>query len=215
MPRLGTLALSVALPLAALVLPRWYLVLRYGGSIHELSQAPARPTAIVFGAGLVRSGAPSPVLADRVQAAANLYRMGLVGRILLSGSTRGPTYDEPAAMRELALGLGVPDSAIDMDRGGTRTLETCLRARDLFGVRSALLVSQRYHLPRALTLCDALGIDAVGAAADLRPYSQRLQRIWGLREIPACFVALWESLWLRISPRADGSALVGGDPHGA
>lgn len=215
MPRLGTLALTIALPLAALVLPRWYLVLRYGGSIHELSQAPARPTAIVFGAGLVRSGAPSPVLADRVQAAANLYRMGLVSRILLSGSTRGPTYDEPAAMRELALRLGVPDSAIDLDRGGTRTLETCLRARDLFGVRGALLVSQRYHLPRALTLCDALGIDAVGAAADLRPYSPRSQRIWELREIPACFVALWESLWLRISTRVGGSTLVGGDPHGA
>jgi vancomycin permeability regulator SanA len=141
--------------------------------------------------------------------------MGLVSRILLSGSTRGPTYDEPAAMRELALRLGVPDSAIDLDRGGTRTLETCLRARDLFGVRRALLVSQRYHLPRALILCDALGIDAVGAAADLRPYSLRSQRIWELREIPASFVAVWESIWLRLTTRAAGSAMVEGDPHGA
>src|SRR3989304_4421256 len=124
MSRFRSLALGLVLPLAALVLPRWYLVLRYSGSIHELPQAPARPTAIVFGAGspartphpprapapptaivfgagLVRSGAPSPVLADRVQAAADLYRRGVVSRILLSGSARGPTYDEPGAMREL------------------------------------------------------------------------------------------------------------------
>lgn len=215
MPRLGTLALWVAIPFAAFVLPRWLLIWRYGGSIHEPSQAPPRPTAIVFGAGLVRSGAPSAVLADRVQAAADLYRMGTVSRILLSGSTRGDTYDEPGAMLELAVQLGVPADVVDLDRGGTRTLETCLRARDIFGIRQAVLVSQRYHLPRALTLCGALGIDAVGAAADLRRYSERSQRIWELREIPASFVAFWESLWLRITAPADHATVERGESHGA
>ncbi len=213
--RLTTLALILALPVGALLLPRGYVLLRYKGQIHEVGQAPPRPVAIVFGAGLRRSGAPTPVLADRVAAAVTLYQTGRAGRLIFSGTARGGNYDEPAAMRDLAVSLGVPAEAIVLDRGGTRTLETCTRARDLFGVKQALLVSQRYHLPRALNLCQAIGIQAEGASADLRTYSLRARSFWELREIPATFVAFWESIWLRRLGSPSGTVFTKGGGGGA
>jgi vancomycin permeability regulator SanA len=128
-----------------------------------------------------------------VAAAADLYRLGRVRLLLLSGSTRPSGYNEPDAMRLLALELGVPGDAILTDAGGTRTYNSCARAREVFGIRQALLVSQAYHLPRALAICDALGLTADGAAADLRTYSVRSRAIWELREIAATAVALWEA----------------------
>jgi len=149
------------------------------------------PTAIVFGAGLHRDGQPTTVLADRVATAAALYHQGKVSRILMSGTVRGSDYDEPSAMRSLALKIGVPAEDILVDSGGNRTLYTCLRARQIFGVEQALLISQRFHLPRALVICDASGVSAVGVAADLHPY--RFQFFWELREIPATLRALWDT----------------------
>jgi vancomycin permeability regulator SanA len=183
--------LILALAALLLVVLRWAVARRYASAIYSLPDAPSRPVAIVFGAGLRRDGSPTTVLADRVRAAVDLYRRGAVSRILLSGSTgRG---DEPSAMRAFALQIGAPAAALVVDRGGDRTYSTCARARSVFGVGEALLVTQRYHLPRALVLCNALGIRAVGVAADLHAYSLRSQWIWRLREIPATAVALWEA----------------------
>ncbi len=184
--------LLAGLAALALALPRWLLGLRMTNRIHTVQQAPTRPLAIVFGAGLRRDGRPTTVLADRVRTAVSLYRQGKVQALLMSGSVRAPTYDEPAAMRAMALQLGVPDQAILLDRGGSRTYQTCARARDLLGARRALLVTQRYHLPRALITCQGLGIQAQGVAADLSAYSRRARGLWALREIPATLVAMWE-----------------------
>jgi vancomycin permeability regulator SanA len=189
------LLLLLALGALALAVPRWAVTARFSGSIFTVPEAPARPVAIVFGAGLRRDGTPTTVLADRVRAAVDLYRRGAVQWILLSGSHgRG---DEPAAMRDFALQLGAPESALVLDRGGSRTYATCERARGVFGIDRALLVTQRYHLPRALATCTALGIDAAGAAADLHPYSSRSLWVWKLREFPATVVALVETLFVR------------------
>jgi SanA protein len=181
---------------ALLILPRWTLVWRFAPRITPTPQdAPAQPVAIVFGAGLRRDGTPTLVLADRVATAAALYHQGKVDRLLLSGSAHGTTYDEPQAMRALALELGVPDDHLILDRQGVRTRLTCSRAQKVFGVTRALLVTQRFHLPRALALCHAVGIQATGVAADLHPYSERSQRIWELREYPASLAAILESLF--------------------
>jgi vancomycin permeability regulator SanA len=172
--------------------PRWILKWRYGPSILAVDQAPPREIAIVFGAGLRRDGTPTTVLADRVETAVELFHSGKVRRLLMTGSARDG-YDEPAAMAAHARSLGVPLEAIVLDAGGVRTYESCARAqRD--GVRSALLVSQTFHLPRALALCDSMGIDAAGVAADRSTYGARASRIWSLREYPASFVALIETL---------------------
>lgn len=181
----------------ALALPKWVLWLRYSSRIYPLEAAPVSPVAIVFGAGLRRNGTPTQVLADRVAVAAALFHQGRVKRILLSGSTRGMGYDEAGAMAALAVDLGVPPVAIWVDNGGVRTASSCLHARQVFGISEAVLVTQTFHLPRALALCEGLGIRVTGVSADLSSYSARSRRFWELREYPASFVALLETTYHR------------------
>ena len=173
-----------------LSLPRWILNMRYSDRILSPEEARIMPTAVVFGAGLRRDGRPTTVLADRVSTAVSLYQQGKVKTLLMSGSSNTSGYDEAAAMLEFALRLGVPQEDILVDPEGDRTYLTCARAKKIFGVERALLITQRYHLPRALILCDALSIESEGVAADLRPYSA--QTMWSVREIGATFRALWE-----------------------
>jgi SanA protein len=177
----------------ALTLPRLLVGLAFARHIYLADTAPAAPTAIVFGAGLTRDGRPTTVLADRVRTAVELYRLGKVDTILMSGSARSAGYNEAEAMRTLALSLGVPPAALLVDPAGTRTYATCLRAKELFGIDSALLVSQTFHLPRALVTCGGLGVRASGVSADLRRYRTRALRFWRIREVPATWVALWEA----------------------
>jgi len=158
----------------------------------SIDAAPARPTAIVFGAGLWRDGSPTPVLRDRVATAARLYQDGKVQQLLMSGGYTTAGYNEPEAMRRYALSLGVPEGAIALDYAGQRTYDTCYRATHVFGVSQAILVTQGFHLPRAVYLCNSLGLPAVGVASDLREYRRRSMFFWNLREIPATLAALWD-----------------------
>ncbi len=134
-----------------------------------MDSAPTEGVAIVFGAGLTRGGYPTAVLRDRVETAAQLYFAGKVQKLLMSGDNRSDNYNEPGAMREYALSLGVPSDAIVLDYAGRRTYDTCYRAKAIFGLKSALLVTQQFHLPRALFLCNALGIQAAGVEANNHP----------------------------------------------
>jgi SanA protein len=185
----------LVLVVLGLTAPKWILGWQYGRRILSVDQAPARDVAIVFGAGLRRDGTPTTVLADRIDTAVALFREGKVARLLMTGSSR-EGYDEPAAMAARARSLGVPEQAILVDTGGVRTYESCARARQS-GIRSALLVSQRFHLPRALALCGSMGIEADGVAADRSAYSARARRFWALREYPASLVAVFEVLLAR------------------
>jgi vancomycin permeability regulator SanA len=211
-----TLLLAVAL--AALLVPRLMLLQRYARGIVAPADAPTRATAIVFGAGLRRDGTPTLVLADRVAAAARLYHEGRVQSLFLSGSARGQAYDEAEAMRRLAVELGVDPQDILVDKQGTRTLETCLRARQAFGIRSALLVTQRFHLPRALVLCEAMGIEADGVQADLSRYSTRSRWLWELRELPASLVTMLDAARIRSASQIEEQSAAesgSGAPHGS
>lgn len=143
----------------------------------------------MFGAGLRHDGGPTRVLADRVASAVYLYEQGVVHKLVLSGTVRDG-YEEPAAMLRYARTLGVPEIDLHLDRGGTRTIETCRNVKRL-GFPSVILVTQRYHLPRGLATCDGLGLPAYGVAADLRRY--RTELVWTLREFPATVIALYET----------------------
>ncbi len=156
---------------------------------YQVEQSPSAPVAIVFGAGLTRDGQPSPVLRDRVATAVQLYFEGKVQKILMSGDNRFVEYNEPGAMQRYAISLGVPEEDIVLDYAGRRTYDTCYRARHIFGVRQALLVTQRFHLPRAIFTCNSLGVEAVGVIADQRAYSRYAHRFWRIREIPATAMA--------------------------
>jgi SanA protein len=143
--------------------------------------------AIVFGAGLTADGRPTAVLQDRVATAAALYKGGKVEKILMSGDNRFINYNEPGAMKAYAIELGVPEDDIVLDYAGRRTYDTCYRALEIFQLTEAVLVTQGFHLPRALYTCRVLGLDVVGVSADLRPY--RDSGFWGIREIPASLIA--------------------------
>ena len=174
-----------------LLLPRLITGVYSLTRLRSPQQVESQPVAIVFGAGLWRDGSPTPVLRDRVQAAADLYFAGKVKKLLMSGTTVG-YYNETRAMRNYAMELGVPNDAIVQDYGGLRTYDTCLRALQVYNVKQAILVTQSFHLPRALYLCNTLGLDSDGISADLREYRLRSRLWWNLREIPATLVAMWE-----------------------
>ncbi len=181
---LGALAALGALAL------RWWTDRTAKPLIYSLETAPPRRVAIVFGAGVWPDGRLSAILEDRVYTAVQLYRAGKVEKLLMTGDNRFIEYNEPGHMRAYALSLGVPDEDIVLDYAGRRTYDSCYRARHIFGVSSAILVTQAYHLDRALFTARALGIDAVGVAADRQPYVY-LRRYWW-REMLATPVAWWE-----------------------
>lgn len=163
------------------------------GKIHSISGAPIKRAAVVFGAGLNPDGSPTRVLRDRVITAARLYEQGKIEKILMSGDNRFIDYNEPGAMKEYAVGLGIPEGDIVLDYAGRRTYDTCYRARAIFQLDDVLLVTQRFHLPRALYTCRQLGLQAVGVAADRRPYHQDSLFFWNIRELAATSVA-----WLQV-----------------
>jgi SanA protein len=179
----GRLALALgALGLLGMLLPRLITTIYTKHRIYQKDEAPRERLAIVFGAGLRRDGTPTPILRDRVETAASLYISGKVEKLLMSGDNSFLYYNEPEAMRQYAISLGVPDHAIAMDYAGRRTYDTCYRAKAIFGMESALLVTQKFHLPRALFLCNALGLDAYGVEANNRNYWRGSLFIWNFRE---------------------------------
>lgn len=157
----------------------------------RVEDVPPHYVAVVLGAGLWPDGSLTPILADRVTTAADLYHGGTVQKLLCSGDNRFVDYNEPQRMLEYAVGLGVPEEAIVLDYAGRRTYDTCYRARAIFGVERAVVVTQRFHVARALYLCDALGVDAVAVLADRQDYT--IRRItWETREHLALALAWWD-----------------------
>ena len=178
--------------LLVLALQAW-TARRYEPMISAHVEAvPARPAAIVFGAGYWPSGQLSNILMDRMDTAIDLYMAGKVRKLLLTGDNRFVDYNEPQRMAEYAVMRGVAREDLVLDYAGRRTYDSCYRAKAIFGLEEAVLVSQAYHLPRALFTCSRLGLDAVGIAADRREYVY--QRWYRLRE----FLALSRA-WLDVT----------------
>ncbi|MBE2266927.1 MAG: YdcF family protein [Anaerolinea sp.] len=165
---------------------------QYGAAIYTPETVPDRPAALVLGAGLWFDGTPSTVLRNRVAMAVDLYHAGKVDRLIMSGDGRAPEGDEPAAMRQIALEAGVPDSAILLDPLGVRTYESCARAQSVYGETAITLVTQNFHLLRSLFICDSLGLDAVGVAPVEERTELRALVGWEVREIGATALAWWD-----------------------
>lgn len=163
---------------------------RYADDIYAAESAPHRRVAIVFGARVYGNGRLSAMVRDRVDTAIDLYNQGKVDKLLFSGDNSIASYNEPADMMAYAIAQGIDPAAIQPDYGGRRTYDTCYRAAHIFQVDEAILVTQRFHLPRALLLCSALGVDSSGVAADRRIYSSRSIAWSESREVPALVVAL-------------------------
>jgi SanA protein len=167
---------------------------------------PAPRVAVVFGASIYGNGDLSPILADRVNTAIELYGAHKVDRILVSGDARHRSYNEPKAMYEYLISHGVSPKDVIVDVSGRSTYETCLRAKEVFGLKRAVLVSQGFHLPRALYIANQLGLDAVGMAGDMR--TEQEIDYQGVRELAAELKAYLNLHF--VSPKAsleDGRAI--------
>jgi len=173
-------------------------------------QAPTAEVAIILGAKVWGDGTPSNMLQDRLLTGIELYRQGKVKKLLLSGDHARATYDEVNAMRTFVLDRGVPPEDVFMDHAGFSTYDTMYRARDVFQVRDALVVTQGFHLDRAVYTARALGLNATGVPADLRVY-QNAGR-FAVRDWLARCKALLQLHILRSSPRFLGPPIpIGGD----
>lgn len=197
---LWVISILLSITAGILILPRLITGIYSWSRITDVPNAPNRDVAIVFGAGLWRDGSPTPVLQDRIETAATLYDSGKVKKLLMSGDNRVQNYNEPGAMQAYAIELGIPDEDIVLDYAGQRTYDTCYRAREIFQIDEVLLVTQSFHLPRAIYTCNSLGIKATGVPANNRQYRRGSTIFWNLREIPATIVALWQIHFTRPVP---------------
>ncbi|MBK6018150.1 vancomycin high temperature exclusion protein [Streptomyces sp. MBT53] len=156
---------GVALGCVLALLPATWLWLATADRLRTLQDAPRTDVAVVFGAGLW-DGEPSPYLAHRLDAAATLYREGRVKVVLVTGDNSRKDYDEPDAMRVYLAKHGVPRARVVTDYAGFDTWDSCVRAKKIFGVDKAVLISQNFHIRRAVALCEAAGVDSYGVGVD-------------------------------------------------
>jgi SanA protein len=187
-----TTLVLIVLTAIGLFLPKLIMFLFAVPRTFTAEGVPPARVAIVFGAGLYPDGSAGPVLSDRVQTAVALYQQGKVDKLLMSGDNRFVDYNEPEAMRQYALQRGVPNEDIVLDYAGRRTYDTCYRAKAIFGVDEAVLVTQSFHLPRALFLCNWFGVESNGVEANNRYFYRRLRAFWNFRELFATFQAAWD-----------------------
>lgn len=191
-PPLITSAVLVVLCLALLSPFAWqrWVNWRFRDRLLTVDTVTHHRVAIVFGARIYGDQRLSAMLRDRVDTAVDLYHSGKVDKLLLSGDNSSVYYNEPGAMMAHAVARGVDPVDIQPDYGGRRTYDTCYRARHVFQVADAVLVTQAFHLPRALLLCSGLGLESVGVVADRRNYDPRSIAWSEMREVPALVVAL-------------------------
>jgi len=175
--------------------------------IEELAPAPV---AIVLGAGVRADGKPSDALADRLEQAVELYLAGKARKLLLTGDHGTRDYDETNCMRRWVLARGVREEDVFCDHAGFSTHDSLARARQVFGIERAIVVTQAFHLPRALYTAAELGIEAQGVACDRREYQKGLW--YALREMGSRAKAFVQSGLLHCAPRVGGAAIpIAGD----
>ncbi|MFJ8039948.1 vancomycin high temperature exclusion protein [Kitasatospora sp. NPDC096147] len=181
-----------ALVVAALagLAPMSWLWLAAGDRVGTVAGAPAAPVGVVFGAGIF-DGKPSPYLAHRLDAAVQLYRAEKIQAVLVTGDNSRTDYDESTVMKTYLVEQGVPAGKVVEDYAGFDTWDSCVRAKRIFLVDRAVLISQSFHARRALALCQAAGIDSYAVGVDEDPNAT-----WyygGLREIPGAAKAAFDA----------------------
>ena len=183
-PRLSKAAIGGAGVLALVVAASnvYVLLVSKGESTGDVSAVPPAQVAIVPGALVMPNGKMSAMLADRVRQASALWHAGKVQKVLVSGDHHTWGYDEPDTMRKALVSEGVPPQDVFEDHAGFDTWATMVRARGIFGVHDAVVVTQGFHMPRALFLADAAGIHATGLTADLHQWGWQGEKS-GVREV--------------------------------
>lgn len=205
--RLGLLAVGGALSAAVMVTSSVaYLRTAAAGHLYAEADVPPAPVALVLGAQVYPNGTPSAFLAARLDLARRLYETGKVKVLLVSGDNMAVEYNEPEAMRAYLIKAGVPAEKIVADYAGFDTYDSCVRARRIFGVTELIVVSQSYHLPRAVGTCRRLGLEASGVGDDSGRHTSAWNRGY-LRDQLACVKAVIDLATSRqpvLGPRETG-----------
>jgi len=162
-----------------------YVGLSTREKIYDLDDAQSLKAdcILILGCGLRRDGYPSQMLRDRLDVGIEAYHMGISDKILMSGDHGSPNYDEVNAMKDYAISKGVPSEAIFMDHAGFSTYESMVRAKEIFACRTVVIVTQNYHLYRAIYNAEPMGMEAYGIHSNLRSYAR--QKWFSLREAAA------------------------------
>lgn len=179
--------LVAALPVAAIGWVRWSA----RGHVYSAEAVPSAPVAIVLGAGLRPDGTPTSFLEARLAVAAALYQEGKVDALLVSGDHGTVEHDEVGAMTTWLVDHGVPAEQVVADHAGFDTYDSCQRAHRIFGVDEAIVVTQGFHVPRAVFLCRQAGIETAGVGAAAPGGGNRLSTV---REVPASLKAVVDAV---------------------
>jgi vancomycin permeability regulator SanA len=172
-----------------------WTVLAATGHRHDVADAPTADVVLVLGTAVAPDGQPENRLAGRLATAAELVKAGRARVVLVSGDGGGDSGDEPAAMTSYLTGtLGLNPTQVVADPSGLDTYDSCIRAHDVYGIRKALVVTQAYHLSRAVALCRILGIDAEGVVARCDGCAVTLLAVKTGREYFADMKAAWDAI---------------------
>lgn len=158
--------------------------------------------ALVLGAGVLPNKYPTTVLSYRLDKVKELYMNGNIQKIIVSGDNRVENYNEPEAMENYLEKQGVPSTDIIKDLAGRRTIDSCWRAKNVFKAKEVYIVTQAFHMGRAMFLCKSVGLKVKSAYAKSEP--TELIRSY-LREIPASLIALLESFYYEPPIKSDGT----------
>ena len=167
------------------------VILQNKRNMMFVEDAPTSSLALVFGGGLNNDGSPNDMAMDRVIEGVALYKSGKVAKIMITGDDGQRYGNEVDVMKKAAVDFGVPEEKILLDRHGYRTYESCFREARVYGVTDVIAVSQAFHLPRIIYLCENFGIKTYGVAADLRDYGADSFKM-EVREIAARLKAWWQ-----------------------
>lgn len=179
----GVLAALIAVLALFCVGVNIYMTAEYGKYIDANQNGKKFDSILILGAKVYEGGGVSPILKDRLDRGIELYFAGVSDRIIVSGDHGQPDYDEVNAMKAYCVGRGVPSEAVFMDHAGFSTYDSVVRAKEIFGCESVMIVTQEYHLYRALYIARSKGLDSYGSSASLRQYAG--QAVRDLREFAA------------------------------
>ena len=192
-------AIAAGFLIVALAVPNLIVFLGGRGSTTDTREVPHAQAALVLGAQVMPNGAPSSMLSDRIDAAAELYEAGKVDKLLLSGDHSRANYDEVGTMKRILLARGIPAQDIFTDHAGFDTWDSAQRAKRVFDVSTAVVVTQGFHMARALYDARRAGLQVTGFSADRRDYGGVMAKL-RLREAAARVKTM-------------GDVVTGADPH--
>ncbi len=181
-------------------------------NVHTIAQVEEQgihaDAIVVLGASVFANGTPSDILADRLEVAADLYKAGAAPTIIVSGDNRESHYNESDAMKDYCVELGIPSDAVYIDHAGYDTYASIYRAHYEYGANSVMVVTQAYHLYRALAIAQGLGMQAIGVAADKGDYDN--QMMYSIREAIARDKDFFQTL-LKLPPEDATQPIERGD----